>query len=301
LILTDDDSGIRRSALPLANVPANANANVCDCHAHVFGPFERFPLAADRLYTPPQATRLDHRAMLDTAGFARGVLVHAGANGWDHAAMLDALRSDPARLRGIAVPPTSISDQELADMHAAGVRGVRFTHIIGRTGKRNSGTLDLDDLKAFAPRLRTLGWHAQLWANCEVIAANASWLGTLGVPLVLDHLGVVEVAHGVASPDFQSVLELVREGLAWVKLTAFRNSRSGDARYADVRPFHDALVAANPQQLLWGSDWPFLGMTGENRPTVAHVLEVLCEWVQDAEVREQILSINPARLYGFNL
>jgi 2-pyrone-4,6-dicarboxylate lactonase len=311
LILTDDDSGIQRSALPLANVPANANANAnasanvsanaCDCHAHVFGPFERFPLAADRLYTPPLATRLDHRAMLDTAGFSRGVLVHAGANGWDHAAMLDALRSDPARLRGIAVPPTSISDKELADLHAAGVRGVRFTHIIGRTGKRSSGTLDLDDLKVFAPRLRALGWHAQLWANCEVIAANASWLCNLGVPLVLDHLCVVDVTHGVDNADFQSVLQLVRDGIAWAKLTAFRNSRSGDARYADVRPFHDSLIAANPQQLLWGSDWPFLGMTGDKRLTAAHVLDVLCEWVQDPAVREQILSSNPTRLYGFNL
>jgi predicted TIM-barrel fold metal-dependent hydrolase len=237
--------------------------------------------------------------MLNAAGFSRGVLVHAGANGWDHAAMLDALSSDPARLRGIAVPPTNISDKELAHMHAAGVRGVRFTHIIGRTGKRNSGTLDLDDLKVFAPRLRTLGWHAQLWANCEVIAENASWLGTLGVPLVLDHLCVVDVTRGVDNADFQSVQQLVRDGVAWVKLTAFRNSRSGDARYADVRPFHDSLIAANPQQLLWGSDWPFLGVTGDNRPTVAHVLGVFCEWVRDAALREQILSSNPTRLYGF--
>jgi 2-pyrone-4,6-dicarboxylate lactonase len=95
------------------------------------------------------------------------------------------------------------------------------------------------------------------------------------------------------------VLQLVRAGIAWVKLTAFRNSRSGDTRYADVRPFHDSLIAVNPQQLLWGSDWPFLGMTGADRPTVAHVLGVFCEWVRDAALREQILSSNPTRLYGF--
>ena len=271
----------------------------CDCHAHVFGPFDRFPLAEDRLYTPPLATRLDHRAMLDAAGFSRGVLVHAGANGWDHAAMLDALRLDPTRLRGIAVPPNDVSDRELADLHAAGVRGARFTHIIGRTGTRSSGTLDLQDLVAFAPRLRALGWHAQLWANCEVIAANTSWLRTLGVPLVFDHLGVVDVTSGPNNADFQTVLQLVRDGIACVKLTAFRNSRSGDANYADVRPFHDALIAANAQQLLWGSDWPFLGMTGEARPTVAHIFGVFSDWVRDSALREQILSSNPARVYGF--
>jgi hypothetical protein len=115
-------------------------------------------------------------------------------------------------------------------MHAAGIRGARFTHIIGRTGKRNSGTLDLSDLKVFAPRLRVLGWHAQLWANCEVIAANASWLSTLGVPLVLDHLCVVDVSRGVDNADFQSVLQLVRDDIAWVKLTAFRTLGRGHSQ-----------------------------------------------------------------------
>ena len=103
----------------------------CDCHAHVFGPFDVFPLAVERPYTPPVADKQSYLSMLDAAGFARGVLVHGGANGWDQRAMLDALRTAPDRLRGIAVPPVTVSDSELADLHAAGVRGIRFTQVSG--------------------------------------------------------------------------------------------------------------------------------------------------------------------------
>src|SRR5690349_17435675 len=130
----------------------------CDCHAHVFGPFDRFPLAAERSYTPPVAEKESYLAMLDAAGFARGVLVHGGANGWDQGAMVDALRAAPGRLRGIAVPPLDVSDSELADLHAAGVRGIRFTQVAGpAAAKSYDGRLDLRDLERFAPRLRALG------------------------------------------------------------------------------------------------------------------------------------------------
>lgn len=272
----------------------------CDCHAHVFGPFERFPLAIERTYTPPLAEKADYLQMLDTAGFERGVLVHGGASGWDQGAMIDALQSAPQRLRGVAVPPPTVGDGELADLHAAGVRGVRFTQIAGPSAaRRYDGRLDLSDLKAFAPRLRQLGWHAQLWVNCAEIEANESQLRACQVPLVFDHLGHIDITRGVADSAFQTLVRLVAEGVAWVKLTVFRNSR-GAAGYADVKPFHDALVAANPGQLVWGSDWPFLGMIGAARPSVEGLLSLLHEWLPDPGLREQILSRNPAVLYGFN-
>jgi predicted TIM-barrel fold metal-dependent hydrolase len=272
----------------------------CDCHAHVFGPFDQYPLAEDRLYTPPLAPLNDYLAMLAAAGMRRGVLVQAGACGWDHRGTLAALRVGQGRLRGVAVPRPEAGDAELADMHAAGIRAIRFTQVIGRgTGQPVSGTHNFDRIAHFAPRLRELGWHAQLWANASVVAEHAPQLRALGIPLVLDHLGVVDVTRGVDAPDFQAVLGLVREGVAAVKLTAFRYSK-GVAGYADVRPFHDALVAANPRQLLWGSDWPFLGMTGDQRPTVEGLTRIFCDWVSDAGLLRQILVDNPARIYGFD-
>lgn len=273
--------------------------NACDCHAHVFGPFEKFPLAAERPYTPPVAAKQDYLSMLDQAGFARGVLVHGGANGWDHGAMLDALRSEPQRLRGIAVPRPEVSDTELAELHAAGVRGVRFTEVAGPSAARPyDGRLGLAELEKLAPRLRALGWHAQLWANCPVVEQNESLLRSLGIPVVIDHLGFFDVTRGIKDSAFQALARLLADGYVWVKLTAFRNSRTAPD-YADVRAFHETLVAANPEQVVWGSDWPFLGMTGEKRPSVPGLLSLLFEWLPDARLREQVLSSNPARLYGF--
>lgn len=274
-------------------------AHACDCHAHVFGPYDRFPLAEERPYTPPETLSQDYLAMLDSAGFERGVLVHGGASGWNHGAMLEALKAAPARLRGVAVPPLSISDRELSAMHAAGVRGVRFNQIAGPQAARSfDGRLDLKALHAFAPRLRELGWHAQIWANCEALVENENWLRTLRIPLVIDHLGFFDVSRGITDNAFQTLARLLADGHVWVKLTAFRNSKLL-APYSDVQTFHETLVAANPDQVIWGSDWPFLGMQGEKRPTVEGLLQVLHEWIPDAATRERVLCRNPARLYGF--
>ncbi|MGA3157473.1 MAG: amidohydrolase family protein [Steroidobacteraceae bacterium] len=280
---------------PAVIVPKNA----CDCHAHVFGPFDRFPLAEDRPYTPPVTTKESYFEMLRTAGIARGVLVHGGASGWNQGALIEALRSAPDQLRGVAVPRPEITDSELSELHAAGVRGVRFTHVAGPSlARRYDGRLDLVDLDRWAPRLRELGWHAQIWANCDVIEQHQSKLCSYEIPLVIDHLGYFDVTRGVQDSAFQTLAQLLADGYVWVKLTSFRNSRQG-AAYEDVRPFHDTLVAANSDQLLWGSDWPFLGMTGDRVPTVAGLLEQLGRWIPDARVRTQILCHNPARLYGF--
>jgi len=273
----------------------------CDCHAHVFGPFDRYPLSETRTYTPPEAPRTAYMAMLDAAGFARGILVHGGANGWDQSATIDAIAADPDRLRGVSVMPLSTSDAALADLDQSGMRAMRFTAVGGPTaGQPLAGRLELPALWEYAPRLKALGWHAQIWANCATIEANADRLRALKLPLVFDHLGYFDVARGVEDSAFQTLLGLVADGAAWVKLTMFRNSkRPGD--YDDVRPFHEALVKANPERLLWGSDWPFLGMTGDARPSTESLLAKLHEWTSDPAMITRILVANPATLYGFPL
>jgi predicted TIM-barrel fold metal-dependent hydrolase len=238
-------------------------------------------------------------SMLDEAGLDRGVVVHGGASGWDQGAMVEALKFAPDRLRGIAVVQTDVSDSALADLDAAGVRGVRFTSVAGPTASvRYDGRIDLSDLDVLAPRLRELGWHAQIWANCRVFEEAGDRLRSYGLPIVVDHMGFFETAKGVEDPAFQALLGLVQDGTGWVKLTPFRNSVTG-APYPDVRPFQDALVKAGADQLIWGSDWPFLGMSGDRRPTPQGLLGLLADWLDDADLLERILSRNPARLYGF--
>jgi len=275
---------------PILPLPPGA----IDCHAHVFGPFERFPLAEDRKYTPPQAPFENYLHMLDATGFAHGVLVHAGANGYDNRVTLDALARADGRLRGVAVPAPRATPSELASMHAAGVRAIRFTET--GTGKGN-GVLDFSDLAQLAPHMRELGWHAQIWARCDRTVEAAEQLIGHGIPIVLDHMAYFDTEQGVGGEVFQRLLELMETGAFWVKMSALRNSKLFPT-YDDVQPFHHALVQVAPDRLIWGSDWPFIGL-GEKTPTAAGLINLFDAWNDDTVVRRKIFVDNPTTLYGF--
>lgn len=265
-----------------------------DVHAHVFGPYDVFPLAPSAVYKPPLAPYERYIETLDRAGFAHGVLVHPSAMAFDNTAMVEALRRAQGRLRGVAVVPVDTADSELADLHDSGVRGLRFT-MSRQMANATTGVLKLDDLRAFAPRLRELGWHAQVWAPADVIADCSTLLRSLELPIVFDHMGQFDVARGTQDPGFRAVVDLARDGVAWVKTTAFRNSKALP-RMDDIRPFHEVLLEAAGDRLLWGSDWPFIGM-GDALPNLNQLLSRLREWSGDEALR-QILVNNPQTVYG---
>lgn len=289
--------------MPAAQVPAAQSqprralpAGAWDCHTHVFGPYERFALAAERSYTPPPAPVEEYLAMLDRVGLAHGVLVHPSAYGLNHEAMLEALDRAGPRLRGTAVATSAVTDAELAAMHRRGVRALRFVETGGPGGQRFVGAVGLDEFPGLAPRMKELGWHAQLWATCDTVVAAAPKLLVAGIPLVLDHMARFDVARGTQDAAFQELLRLLAGGGIWVKLTPARNSKRFPD-YEDVRPFHDALLRANPDRLLWGSDWPYLRM-GDATPDAGRLLDLLEEWCGDDALRRKILADNPACLYG---
>jgi predicted TIM-barrel fold metal-dependent hydrolase len=230
--------------------------------------------------------------MLDAIGFARGVLVTASAYGTDNRAMLHALRTSPERLRGVAVLDHRVSREELGAMHASGVRGVRFGQLQGFTG-----TVGFDELDRMAPTLSELGWHAQVWTLLGHFVPMADRLLQHGVPLVLDHMALPNVAKGISNPSFQTLLRLLGSGKVWVKLTPYRLSQAFPD-YEDVRPFHEALVATNPDRLVWGSDWPHVHMI-RDMPDDGHLVDLFTRWVGNEALRRKILVDNPARLYGF--
>lgn len=272
----------------------------CDTHAHVFGPFDRFPLPEGRAYTPPLADADMHAAMLRRLGLDRAVIIQASAYGPDNRCTLDAVARDPEARRGVGVADEGFDEARLAALWAGGIRGLRFTEIIGkRSGVRLAGASGFDTLRAIAPRMRAVGLHAQLFAPFDLLMDAIDELLALDVPLVLDHLARVGPSdRTVDDPGFQRLLALLREGRVWVKLMVFRNSRAPGAGYADVRPFHDALTRANPDRLVWGTDWPLLNVAPP--PDPGALLDLLDAWIDgDEALRRRILVDNPARLYGF--
>jgi predicted TIM-barrel fold metal-dependent hydrolase len=264
----------------------------------VFGPAARFPYAADRSYTPPDAPLAMYLSMLDTLGSDRGVLVQGSAHGRDNSAMLDALARHPDRLRGVAVADADVAPAELRRWAGLGVRGLRFNHYFRGGALHYRGGVPLDAARTLAPIMAELGWHLQLWIDVKDLPDTIPTLRALGLPVVIDHMGRTDAGAGTATPGFQSLLRLVGKGGCWVKLSGAHRLSRNTPDYPDARPFHEALVRANPERLVWGGDWPHPRMEGE-MPDVGHLLDLFQAWTPDEATRTRILVSNPARLYGF--
>jgi 2-pyrone-4,6-dicarboxylate lactonase len=284
----------REPSRPRVPPPALA----CDTHAHVFGPATLFPYAADRSYTPPDAPLEKYLGMLDTVGFGRGVLVQGSAHGRDNSAMLDALARWPDRLRGVAVADADATPAELRRWHGLGVRGLRFNHFFRGGALHYRGGVPLDAAKAHAGVMAELGWHLQLWIDVKDLPDTIPTLRAIGLPVVIDHMGRTDARAGTAMPGFQSLLRLVGDGGCWVKVSGAHRLSQRAPDYEDARPFHEALVRANPERLVWGSDWPHPRIEGE-MPDAGRLFELFCAWTPDEAARRRILVDNPARLYGF--
>jgi 2-pyrone-4,6-dicarboxylate lactonase len=273
-------------------VPAGA----WDCHCHVFGPASRFPYAEPRSYTPEDAPLEAYLALLDRLGFAHGVLVQPSAYGRDNRAMLDALERAPQRLRGIAVGGAELTPATLRAWHALGVRGLRANEF-RRDGKPYyENGVRLAEIEPLFPVMAELGWHLQLWIDARDLPGLAPSLARVPVPVVVDHMGRMEQRHGVAHPGFQALVRGVAEGRLWAKLSGTYRLGATAPDYAQARPFHDALVAANPRQLVWGSDWPHPRPEGPV-PDAARLLAVFLDWTRETDLGQAILADNPRRLY----
>ncbi|MDB5532073.1 MAG: putative metal-dependent hydrolase, TIM-barrel fold [Hyphomicrobiales bacterium] len=280
--------------MSVLQIPAGA----CDSHCHIIGPSERFKPAgfAGDVADAPFAR---HQAMLARIGVSRALIVQpSSVYDSDHAVVLDALHHAPDAYRGVAVADRHVSDEQLAAWHAAGIRALRFIEVRAGDGGRFAGSVGLEDLQLLAPRLKALGMHAQLWAACSDIIAHEKLLLGLGIDVVLDHMGKPDTARGTADTNFHRLCDLVRDGRLWVKLSLCRNSQQFPD-YPDLRPFHDALIKADPDKLVWGSDWPHLRM-GPLTPDPVHLLDLFLEWTGDQAIITRILATNPAHLFGFS-
>jgi predicted TIM-barrel fold metal-dependent hydrolase len=272
--------------------------NACDTHAHVFGPADRFAYADDRSYTPPDAPLAKYLGMLDAIGFARGVLVQGSAHGRDNAAMLDALERQPVRLRGVAVADGNVTPQTLREWNRLGVRGLRFNHFFRGGQLHYRGGVPLTAAETLAPLMKDLGWHLQLWIDVKDLPDTIPLLKRIALPVVIDHMGRTDARAGTGTAGFQSLLRCVGEGWCWSKLSGAHRLSQRAPDYPDARPFHEALVKANPEALVWGGDWPHPRVEGE-MPDAGRLFELFQQWTPDPTARERILVANPAKLYGF--
>ncbi|WP_036024954.1 amidohydrolase family protein [Paraburkholderia dilworthii] len=293
---------LRRTDAVPANMPRAPAAalppDACDTHSHVFGPYSRFAFSMAPSYPPPLAPFESYLTMLETVGARRGVLVQPAPYGTDNTALADALVRGEGRIRGVAVLAPDADDATLSALERSGVRALRFNEMPSpQTGKPYAGSVGIDAALSLASRMRDIGWHAQVWARCADVPSIADKLASVGLPVVFEHMGSLDPALGTGHRDFQNLLALLREGRIAVKLAVCRVSKQAP-HYADLRPFHDRMIEANPRQLVWASDWPHVRM-GDAAPDVGALLDTFTDWVDDAAIRNAILVDNPARLYGF--
>ncbi|QWE20947.1 amidohydrolase [Polynucleobacter sp. AP-Kolm-20A-A1] len=273
-------------------------AGAVDCHAHVCGPASTFPYAQERIYTPPDATVESYQALLKMLGIDRAVLVQPSVYGTDNRAMLAALKANPNSFRGVAVIPNSISeinDAELEQLHQTGVRGIRC-NIVDVADK--SAGLPIQQLKNLADRIKPFGWHLELLMHVNEYPDLAKVFENFPVDLVFGHFGYSHANNGIHNKGFQGLLELLKNQRAWVKMTGPYRICDGNLPYIDMRPLNDAVIEANPQRLVWGTDWPHV-MVKKQMPHDAELCDLLGEWAGDPVLKKSILVDNPCILYDF--
>jgi 2-pyrone-4,6-dicarboxylate lactonase len=276
-------------------------ARACDCHAHIFGPSDRFPYAEGRGYTPPDAPIDNYLSMLDVLGMERGVCVQGNAHGYDNRAILHAVGRHPERLRAVGITDVRVGPETLRRWHETGMRGLRFHlfHPDHRPGYVRG--VGLEVLEAFRATMIDLGWHMEVWCDWRQFEELVPIFKDIprDLPIVVDHMLNVDAASGPDQPSFQTLLRLLGEGLCWVKVSGAHRVSERFPDYPHARPLHEALVRTNPERLVWGTDWPHPQMAAEKMPNDGHLLDLFNTWTADETTRHKILVENPQRLYDF--
>jgi predicted TIM-barrel fold metal-dependent hydrolase len=267
----------------------------CDAHCHIFGPAAKFPYAPERRYTPPDSPKEKLRALHEHLGFSRAVLVQASCHGTDNRAMLDAIvwsrKFEPGGAwRGVAMVGDDVTEPELEALHAGGVRGVRFNFV-----RHLGGAPDARALERTLAMVEPLGWHVVMHFDAEDIESNAELFRRARVPFVIDHMGRVQAAHGLDQRPFRMLLDLMKNPLAWVKVSGPERVSAAGKPFHDVMPFAAALVESAPERVLWGTDFPHPNV--KTMPNDGELVDFFAKFVPDEKLRKRILVDNPARLY----
>jgi predicted TIM-barrel fold metal-dependent hydrolase len=266
-------------------------AGACDCHSHVIGDPARYPFTANRSFTPAVASHGAFRAMLDTLGIDRMVIVQPSVYGLDNSCTLDAIAAlGVDRCRGVAAIEATLDQKILRAMDQGGIRAARFI----TTAKGGTG---LDQFRAVAEHIAPVGWHLEMYTDAKIWRELTPTVKSLPIQFVIDHMGKLPANADPDSEDFRGILALLDTGKCWIKLCGYRNSVAGHP-YKDVAGLARRLIAHAPERCVWGTDWPHTNLK-TYMPDDGELLDLLHEWAPDEKTRHRILVDNPARLYRF--
>lgn len=274
---------------PAFTVPAGA----VDAHCHVFGPGDQFPFAPERKYTPCDASREQLIALRDFLGFNKNVVVQATCHGADNSALLDVLQHSENRARGVVTVTPDITSDELARMNDLGVRGVRFNYV-----KRLVDPRPDDYYRSIVEKVAPLGWHVVLYFEPADLAEKKDFFNSLGVPIVVDHMGRPDVTKPLDNAEFAMFLDFMRGNPdVWTKVSCpDRLSVSGSPLYSDVVPFAQTVVEQFPDRVLWGTDWPHPNMKNE-MPDDGILVDYVPFIATTVTLQQKLLVTNPTTLY----
>ena len=298
---------LAEAAQPATPVNFDVPAGACDCHTHIHGDVEKFPFFAGRVYTPEPASPEEMAALHKTLHMQRVVIVTPSVYGTDNSATRFGMKARGADARGVAVIDDKTPESDLDAMQQDGFRGIRLNLA---TGGVNDPNVARQRFSAAVDRIKARGWHVQIYTNLPVITGIKDLVAASAVPVVFDHFGGAQTALGMEQPGFADLVELVKSGKAYVKISgAYRASKLAPD-YQDAAPFAKALIAANGDRIVWGTDWPHpdsVTPPGKKATDVTPLLQIddgrllnqLVVWAPDAATRKKILVDNPVRLYGF--
>jgi predicted TIM-barrel fold metal-dependent hydrolase len=302
-----NQNALATASQPSTPVNFDVPAGACDCHTHIHPDPEKFPFFAGRVYTPELASPEEMAALHKALHIERVVIVTPSIYGPDNSATLFGMKARGATARGVAVIDDKTSDSDLDAMNQAGIRGIRLNLATGGTNDPNVGR---QRLQAGIDRVKNRNWHVQMYTNLAMISAIKDLVAASPVPLVFDHFGGAQAALGLEQPGFADLVELVRSGKAHVKISGAYRSSKLEPDYAECTPLARALIEANSDRIVWGTDWPHpdsVTPPGKKPSDVTPLFQIddgrllnqLTVWAPDAAIRKKILVDNPARLYGF--
>jgi predicted TIM-barrel fold metal-dependent hydrolase len=270
-----------------------APTGACDAHCHVFGPGDVFPYAPTRRYTPPDSPKEKLRELHDRLGIERAVIVHASCHGTDNRVTLDAIATSGGRYLGVCNADESFTEKQFDELHAGGMRGVRFNFV-----KHLGGPPDLDRMRRIIAKAEHLPWHVELHFDAKDLLEYEQVLDDIPLPVVLDHMGRTPVADGIDQAPFQSLLgKLAGSDKLWVKVSGSERISAAGPPFTDSVPFAKACITAAPDRVIWGTDWPHPNVT--IMPNDGDLVDLIPLMAPDPETQQKLLVDNPARLFGF--